>query len=179
MKNKLEKEEYYSKKEEYSNHTRDIELFNERINNFNLLIEKEEKEIQGLNDSLIKLNSEKKDLEESLNFKLQESKDKNDKIKQLESLINEITTKIEKTERELSAIKNSEYEIISKNSDINNNIQLLQKDIKNKNEIEETLELSLVSLEGNLAINVGTIEEFKWKLKNTREDISKLEEEVF
>ena len=177
-KNKLEKEEYYSKKEEYSNHTRDIELFNERINNFNLLIEKEEKEIQGLNDSLIKLNSEKKDLEESLNFKLQESKDKNDEIKQLESLINEITTKIEKTERELSAIKNSEYEIISKNSDINNNIQLLQKDIKNKNEIEETLELSLVSLEGNLAINVGTIEEFKWKLKNTREDISKLEEEV-
>ena len=177
-KNKLEKEEYYSKKEEYSNHTRDIELFNERINNFNLLIEKEEKEIQGLNDSLIKLNSEKKDLEESLNFKLQESKDKNDEIKQLESLINEITTKIEKTERELSAIKNSEYEIISKNSDINNNIQLLQKDIKNKNEIEETLELSLVSLEGNLAINVGTIEEFKWKLKNTREDISKLEEKL-
>ena len=75
--------------------------------------------MQGLNDSLIKLNSEKKDLEESLNFKLQESKDKNDEIKQLESLINEITTKIEKTERELSAIKNSEYEIISKNSDIN------------------------------------------------------------
>ena len=160
-KNKLEKEEYYSKKEEYSNHTRDIELFNERINNFNLLIEKEEKEIQGLNDSLINLNSEKKDLEESLNFKLQESKDKNDEIKQLESLINEITTKIEKTERELSAIKNSEYEIISKNSDINNNIQLLQKDIKNKNEIEETLELSLVSLEGNLAINVEVEKKFE------------------
>ena len=44
--------------------------------------------------------------------------------------------------------------------------------------IEESLESSIVTLEGNLAINVGTIEEFKQKLKNTRDDISSIEEEV-
>ncbi len=41
-KNKLEKEEYYRKKEEATNHIRDIELFKERINNFKSLIDKEE-----------------------------------------------------------------------------------------------------------------------------------------
>ena len=177
-KNKLEKEEYYSKKEEHSNHNRDIELFNERINNFTSLIEKEENEIKGLKDSLERLYSEKKELEESLNAKAQENKDKTTEIREIEYLINEITIKIDKTQRELSTLKNNEYEIISKNSNINNSIQLLEKDIKDKNEIEESLESSIVTLEGNLAINVGTVEEFKQKLKNTRNDISIIEEEV-
>ena len=177
-KNKLEKEEYYSKKEEHSNHNRDIELFNERINNFTSLIEKEENEIKGLKDSLERLYSEKKELEESLNAKAQENRDKTTEIREIEYLINEITIKIDKTQRELSTLKNNEYEIISKNSNINNSIQLLEKDIKDKNEIEESLESSIVTLEGNLAINVGTVEEFKQKLKNTRNDISIIEEEV-
>lgn len=177
-KNKLEKEEYYSKKEEHSNHNRDIELFNERINNFTSLIEKEENEIKGLKDSLDRLYSEKRELEESLNAKAQENKDKTIEIREIESLINEITIKIDKTQKELSTLKNNEYEIISKNSNINNSIQLLEKDIKDKNEIEESLENSIVTLEGNLAINIGTIEEFKQKLKNTRNDISSIEEEV-
>ena len=177
-KNKLEKEEYYSKKEEHSNHNRDIELFNERINNFTSLIEKEENEIKGLKDSLDRLYSEKRELEESLNAKAQENKDKTTEIREVESLINEITIKIDKTQKELSTLKNNEYEIISKNSNINNSIQLLEKDIKDKNEIEESLENSIVTLEGNLAINIGTIEEFKQKLKNTRNDISSIEEEV-
>ena len=177
-KNKLEKEEYYSKKEEHSNHNRDIELFNERINNFTSLIEKEENEIKGLKDSLDRLYSEKRELEESLNAKAQENKDKTTEIREIESLINEITIKIDKTQKELSTLKNNEYEIISKNSNINNSIQLLEKDIKDKNEIEESLENSIVTLEGNLAINIGTIEEFKQKLKNTRNDISSIEEEV-
>ena len=168
-KNKLEKEEYYNKKEEHSNHNRDIELFNERINNFTSLIEKEENEIKGLKDSLDRLYIEKRELEESLNAKAQENKDKTTEIREIESLINEITIKIDKTQRELSTLKNNEYEIISKNSNINNSIQLLEKDIKDKNEIEESLESSIVTLEGNLAINLGTIEEFKQKLKNTRE----------
>ncbi|MFR3521660.1 MAG: chromosome segregation SMC family protein, partial [Clostridia bacterium] len=72
-KNKLEKEEYYNKKEEHSNHNRDIELFNERINNFTSLIEKEENEIKGLKDSLDRLYIEKRELEESLNAKAQEN----------------------------------------------------------------------------------------------------------
>ncbi|MDO5779563.1 MAG: chromosome segregation protein SMC [Clostridium sp.] len=177
-KNKLEKEEYYTKKEEAANHIRDIELFKERANNFKELIEKEEKEIEILRDNLEKVILEKKDLEEKLNEKSKESKDKGSEIRNVEKLIDEISIKINKIEKELNILKNNEFEIISKNSDINNRIQILQKEINDKNEILENLDKSIVTLEGNLAINIGTIDEVKLKLINTKDNISKLEEEV-
>ena len=177
-KNKLEKEEYYTKKEEATNHIRDIELFKERVNNFKSLIEKEENEISILRDDLEKVTLEKKELEEKLNEKSRESKDKGSEIRNVERLIEEITIKIDKIEKELNTLKNNEFEIISRNSDINNRIQTLQKEINQKNDIQESLDKSIVTLEGNLAINIGTIDEVKLKLIHTKDNISKLEEEV-
>ena len=177
-KNKLEKEEYYTKKEEATNHIRDIELFKERVNNFKELIEKEEKEITVLRDNLEKVILEKKDLEDKLNEKSKESKDKGFEIRNVEKLIDEINIKIDKIEKELNVLKNNEFEIVSKNSDINNKIKTLQKEINDKNNILENLDKSIVTLEGNLAINIGTIDEVKLKLTHTKENISRLEEEV-
>lgn len=177
-KNKLEKEEYYNKKEESTNHLRDIDLFKERVSNFKSLIEKEQIEIKALNANLENLILEKKDLEEKLNEKSKESKDKVFEISNVERLINEINIKIEKIEKELNILKNTEFEIISRNSNINNAIESLQKEIKYKNEIQDNLDKSIVTLEGNLAINIGTIEEVKLKLKHVKDVITKLEEEV-
>ena len=177
-KNKLEKEEYYNKKEESTNHLRDIDLFKERVSNFKSLIEKEEIEIKALNANLENLILEKKDLEEKLNEKSKESKDKVFEISNVERLINEINIKIEKIEKELNILKNTEFEIISRNSNINNAIESLQKEIKYKNEIQDNLDKSIVTLEGNLAINIGTIEEVKLKLKHVKDVITKLEEKV-
>lgn len=177
-KNRLEKEEYYSKKEESSKHMRDIELFRERINNFKELIEKEESETKSLKYKLEKLILEKKELEEQLSERSEESKEKNLEIRKVENLINEINIKITNIEKELASLKNNEFEIISKNSDINNSIESLEKEISNKKEIEESLENSILTLEGNLAINIGTIEEVKLKLMHTKENISRLEQEV-
>lgn len=177
-KNKLEKEEYYNKKEESTNHLRDIDLFKERVSNFKSLIEKEQIEIKALNANLENLILEKKDLEEKLNEKSKESKDKVFEISNVERLINEINIKIEKIEKELNILKNTEFEILSRNSNINNAIESLQKEIKYKNEIQDNLDKSIVTLEGNLAINIGTIEEVKLKLKHVKDVITKLEEEV-
>ena len=177
-KNKLEKEEYYNKKEESTNHLRDIDLFKERVSNFKSLIEKEEIEIKALNANLENLILEKKDLEEKLNEKSKESKDKVFEISNVERLINEINIKIEKIEKELNILKNTEFEILSRNSNINNAIESLQKEIKYKNEIQDNLDKSIVTLEGNLAINIGTIEEVKLKLKHVKDVITKLEEKV-
>ena len=177
-KNKLEKEEYYNKKEESTNHLRDIDLFKERVSNFKSLIEKEQIEIKALNANLENLILEKKDLEEKLNEKSKESKDKVFEISNVERLINEINIKIEKIEKELNILKNTEFEILSRNSNINNAIESLQKEIKYKNEIQDNLDKSIVTLEGNLAINIGTIEEVKLKLKHVKDVITKLEEKV-
>ena len=177
-KNKLEKEEYYTKKEESTNHIRDIELFKERVNNFKELIEKEENEINSLRDNLEKIILEKKNLEDKLNEKSKESKDKGSEIRTVEKLIDEINIKIDKIEKELNILKNNEFEIISQNSNINNKIQILQKEIKDKNDILENLDKSIVTLEGNLAINIGTIDEVKLKLVHTKDNIGKLEEKI-
>lgn len=177
-KNKLEKEEYYTKKEEAANHIRDIELFKERVNNFKELIDKEEKETTVLRDNLEKFISEKKELEDKLNSRSKESKDKGCEIRNVEKLIDEINIKIDKIEKQLNVLKNNEFEIISKNSDINNKIQTLKKEISDKNNILENLDKSIVTLEGNLAINIGTIDEVNLKLIDTKDNISKLEEEV-
>lgn len=177
-KNKLEKEEYYRKKEEATNHIRDIELFKERINNFKSLIDKEENEIKALKENLEKITLEKKALEEALNEKSKENNEKVSEIRNVERLIDEISVKINKIEKELNVLKNNEFEIISRNSDINNSIQSLEKEIKDKSDIQESLDKSIVTLEGNLAINIGTIDEVKLKLIHTKESISKLEEEV-
>lgn len=177
-KSKLEKDEYYTKKEEYTNHIRDIDLFKERINNFKSLIEKEENEIKLLKENLEKVNLEKRDLEEKLNERSKENSEKALEIKSVESLIDEISTKINKIEKELSILKNNEFEIISKNSDITNKIQSLEKEIKEKSYTQENLDKSIVTLEGNLSINIGTIEEVKATLINAKDNILKLEEEI-
>ncbi|MCI9304504.1 chromosome segregation protein SMC [Clostridium sp.] len=177
-KSKLEKDEYYTKKEEYTNHIRDIDLFKERINNFKSLIEKEENEIKLLKENLEKVNLEKRDLEEKLNERSKENSEKALEIKSVESLIDEISTKINKIEKELSILKNNEFEIISKNSDITNKIQSLEKEIKEKSYTQENLDKSIVTLEGNLSINIGTIEEVKAMLINAKDNILKLEEEI-
>ncbi|WP_305085832.1 chromosome segregation protein SMC [uncultured Clostridium sp.] len=177
-KSKLEKDEYYTKKEEYTNHIRDIDLFKERINNFKSLIEKEENEIKLLKENLEKVNLEKRDLEEKLNERSKENSEKALEIKSVESLIDEISIKINKIEKELSILKNNEFEIISKNSDITNKIQSLEKEIKEKSYTQENLDKSIVTLEGNLSINIGTIEEVKAMLINAKDNILKLEEEI-
>ncbi len=177
-KSKLEKDEYYTKKEEYTNHIRDIDLFKERINNFKSLIEKEENEIKLLKENLEKVNLEKRNLEEKLNERSKENSEKALEIKSVEGLIDEISTKINKIEKELSILKNNEFEIISKNSDITNKIQSLEKEIKEKSYTQENLDKSIVTLEGNLSINIGTIEEVKATLINAKDNILKLEEEI-
>ncbi|WP_298126087.1 chromosome segregation protein SMC [uncultured Clostridium sp.] len=177
-KSKLEKDEYYTKKEEYTNHIRDIDLFKERINNFKSLIEKEENEIKLLKENLEKVNLEKRNLEEKLNERSKENSEKALEIKSVESLIDEISIKINKIEKELSILKNNEFEIISKNSDITNKIQSLEKEIKEKSYTQENLDKSIVTLEGNLSINIGTIEEVKATLINAKDNILKLEEEI-
>ena len=58
-------------------------------------------------------------------------------------------------------LKNEEFEIISKTSEINSSINSLKKEVFNKGEQKGILIKSIKTLEGNLKINIGTIEKFK------------------
>ncbi len=133
--------------------------------------------LDELQDKIENIENKSK-LEKKLNERSKENSEKALEIKSVESLIDEISIKINKIEKELSILKNNEFEIISKNSDITNKIQSLEKEIKEKSYTQENLDKSIVTLEGNLSINIGTIEEVKATLINAKDNILKLEEEI-
>ena len=88
-KNKEEREWYYSEKEAMAKNSKDIALFKERISNFKNLIVKEEKDIEELNLKLNDLNNEKEALEKEIDSKLEERRQKELSIREIESNISE------------------------------------------------------------------------------------------
>ena len=177
-KNRDEKDEYYLKKQQVSQNNSDIELFKERTLNFKSLIEKEEKEIQELINKVSILNSEKEELEKNLSNKINEKRENDLKIVEIENEIDSIDKTINNIENELNSLKGNEFKILSKNAEINNIINSLIKDLNSKNEEQKLLEVNIARLKSNLTINVGTIEELKVKVSDTKAIISSLEENI-
>lgn len=177
-KNKEERERYYSEKEAVAKNSKDIDLFKERISNFKNLIVKEEKDIEEIKLKLKDLNSENEALEKEIASKLEERRQKELSIREIESNISENNREIIKIEAELNKLKDSEYEFLSKNSEIKNSIKSIEKDITNTDEQKESLVLSINNLKSNLTINIATIEKLRENVAKTKKDIKSLEENV-
>ena len=167
-KNIIEKREYYSKKEESSKSINDIELFRERIKNFLSVIEKSTNEITELNNSVKILEEEKSLLNIELEEKRKNQSKNEEELKSFESNIKSLNMAIQKLEKELNSLKDDEFELLRKTSEINNIISVLNKDIANTEEGETTLTNSLKALEGNISINLGTAKGLKEKIEVAR-----------
>lgn len=177
-KNSEDRGEFYSKKEEISNITNDIEIYKERIKNTNSLIEKNyismeevKKKISSFEEELVIVKSE-------LELKVREQKDKEDEIKQLEYNSSDSLEKILKFEDTIKKLQNEELELLRGNSEITNSIALIENDLKVKKEKIELTKVSLVSSEGNVKINFATLEGLKKKLENTRQEVKNLEVKI-
>ena len=177
-KNKEERERYYSEKESVAKNSKDIDLFKERISNFKNLILKEEKDIEEIKLKLNGLNNEKEALEKEIDNKLEERRQKELAIREIENNISENNRDIIKIEAELNKLKDSEYEFLSKNSEIKNSIKSIEKDITNTAEQKEALVLSINNLKSNLTINIATIEKLRENIAKIKKDIKSLEENV-
>ena len=177
-KNKEERERYYSEKESMAKNSKDIDLFKERISNFKALIVKEEKDIDEIKIKLSDLNAEKETLEKEIDNKLEERRQKELSIREIENSILENNRDIIRIESELNKLKNSEYEFLTKNSEIKNSIKSIEKDITNVTEQKETLNISINNLKSNLTINIATIEKLRENIEKTKKDIRLLEENV-
>ncbi|MGL5353070.1 MAG: chromosome segregation protein SMC, partial [Clostridium sp.] len=155
-KNNIEKNEYYAKKEEASKSINDIELFKERIKNLLGIIEKGAKEIEELSSAIIILKNERSSFKNELIEKRNSAIKQEENLKSFENNIKSLNIAIQKLENELNALKDDEFELLRKTSEINNNLAVLNKDILNTESKDETLNNSLKAIEGNISINVGT-----------------------
>ncbi|WP_294362703.1 chromosome segregation protein SMC [uncultured Clostridium sp.] len=173
-KNNAEKTEYYTKKEEVNKSLNDIEIYKERIKNFEEVIKKDNEEILRLEEVLIKSRKEKDLLLIELEEKIKEQINKENLIKEFESTNYKLINEIKKLEEDSEKIKEDEFEILRRTSEINNDIAIINKEILNKEELSTSGENNLKAIEGNISINIATISSINEKI-NT---IKKLKEET-
>lgn len=173
-KNNAEKTEYYTKKEEVNKSLNDIEIYKERIKNFEEVIKKDNEEILRLEEVLIKSRKEKDLLLIELEEKIKEQINKENLIKEFESTNYKLINEIKKLEEDSEKIKEDEFEILRRTSEINNDIAIINKEIVNKEELSTSGENNLKAIEGNISINIATISSINEKI-NT---IKKLKEEI-
>ena len=81
-------------------------------------------------------------------------------------------------ENEIESLKQEEFELLRNNSDIKNEITLINKDIKVRNERIEDLQKSINSINGNIKINLGTLEDLKKEENKNKELINVLNESI-
>ncbi|MCQ2969170.1 MAG: chromosome segregation protein SMC, partial [Clostridium sp.] len=176
-KNAKEKDEYYKGREEVNQNEKDVDLFNERVQNFKNMIFKGKEEIKALEIKVADLKSSKEELEKKLLSKEEEKNSKLNKLKEIDTFINEINNEIRNLEIEISNLKNQEINNISRNSNINNSIVSLRKDIENNEEKQKNIKTSIANFERNLSVNKGTIKGLEQNIKEIKEIIKNLQEE--
>lgn len=173
-----EKTEYYAKKEEISKLTSDIQLFKERIKNLNANIEKNEGSLEEIRNKILVLEEERSKAEEELLEKRDEQRNKEEEIRTLENTNSEVLEKINEMDSELRNLKEDEFEILRGHSEIKNNITLINNDINVREEKEQSLKFSLSSIEGNIKINIATLDGLKNSVELSKEEIKKIEDSV-
>ena len=170
-KNLEEKEQYYNLKEIISEDEKSIELYNERIKSYEEKINRNNYELGDISNKINQLNENRIILQEELAKRIEEQKNKNIDIENLEEFNIKESKELKEIEKELKALKEDEFELLRNNSDIKNEITILNKDILLREEKKETLNSSISSLEHNIVINLATHKGLANDIQNKKDAI--------
>lgn len=170
--------EYYTKKEGITKASSDINLFNERISNFNNTLQKNKLEEYSLNNKLLEMKNEREDLLKKLDEKNSEFKSFEESIILVEKDNLSLNKKIRDIEEKISNIKESRFEILKGNSKINNEITKIQTQIKSKKEAFEKSSKNIQNIKNNLSINKSTVNSLTINLKSLEENLKNFREDV-
>lgn len=168
------KEQYYELKEVITDESNDIELYGERIKGLQDKINRDENEINDILVKIKEISNRKVILEEELTKKLEEQRQKLEDIKRIDENNISDSKELKLMEEKLKALKEGEFEILRSNSDIKNEINILNKDIAIREEKKETLSASISSLEHNIVINLATYKGLSDDIENKKEHIKSL-----
>lgn len=173
-----DKKIYYSKKEKVSNTINEINIYKEKIANQKELLDKNKYIINNLKNKIKILESEREKIKEEIDEKNKEQHLKAEEILSLEKASSKELDSIEKIDLEIKKLKEEEFELLRRNSEMKNTITIINKDIKLRNERVESLKLSVNTIEGNVKINLGTLDGLVKTLNLDKEHIKVLEESI-
>ena len=173
-----EKSEYYEKKENISRISNDIDIFRERIKNLKNIIDKNSSSLEEYKNKIIFIKDERDRVEKELFEKREEQRKKEEEISQLESKNSEYIKQINAMDEEFKALKEDEFEILRVNSEIKNSVTLINNEIKLRVEKDEKLKSSIKALEGNIKINIATLEGLITSVDNIKAEIVEIENSI-
>ncbi|MFW2488346.1 chromosome segregation protein SMC [Clostridium chromiireducens] len=173
-KNLEDKEQYYSLKELISENEKGIQLYHERIKSFEEKINRNNYELNDISIKINQISENKIILKEELANRLEEQKSKNQDILNLEEYNTQNSMELKKIEEQLKSLREGEFELLRSNSDIKNEITILNKDISLREEKKETLNSSISSLENNIVINLATYKDLSNDIESKKDKIKLL-----
>ncbi|NRZ89278.1 chromosome segregation ATPase [Clostridium beijerinckii] len=156
-KNLEEKEKYYSLKETVSEDEKSIELYKERIKSFEEKINRNNYELDDILVKVNQLNENKKLLESELSERLKEQRLREEDIVNLEENNIKSSKELKSIDEEIKSLREGEFELLRSNSDMKNEITMLNKDLSLREEKKETLNSSISFLENNIVINFSDL----------------------
>ena len=177
-KNEEARKVYYEKKEKISNSLNEIKIFKERVLNEENLLKRNKENLENIIKKIETLKEEKEAMNLHIEKKVKEQENTKNTIVSLENEFNDSMLKITNMENEIESLKQEEFELLKNNSDIKNEITLINKDIKVRNERIEDLQKSINSINGNIKINLGTLEDLKKEENKNKELINVLNESI-
>lgn len=177
-KNLEEKREYYDLKETVSEYIKNIELSKERIKSLEEKINRNNNEINDISIKTDYVNKNITIFKAELIDKIEEQKSKIKDIENLEKDNNINEVELKNIEKELKILKENEFEFFRNNSDIKNEITILNKDISLREEKKNVLSSSISSLENNIVINLATVKDLNDNIENEKNLTRSLESSI-
>ncbi|ALB47497.1 chromosome segregation protein SMC [Clostridium beijerinckii] len=177
-KNLEEKEKYYSLKETVSEDEKSIELYKERIKSFEEKINRNNYELDDILVKVNKLNENKKLLESELSERLKEQRLREEDIVNLEENNIKSSKELKSIDEEIKSLREGEFELLRSNSDMKNEITMLNKDLSLREEKKETLNSSISFLENNIVINLATYKDLTNEIEKNKDNIKLLNMQI-
>ena len=150
------KEQYYTLKDVINEDGKTIELYCERIRNYEEKIKRNSYEVEDISKRIEEILDNKSLLEEELAKRIKEQSDKKEMIEQLENDNKQKQMELEKMKSELKVLKEGELNFLKNNSDIRNDINILQRELELRSEKRQSFDSSISYLENNIVINMAT-----------------------
>ena len=172
------KEEYYNIKESINTESKDIEVCNEKINSLKENIERNKKEIEDIKIKINSIKNKKILLKNELEIKFSEREAKKKEIELISGNVEKEKKLMLQKEEELKRLQKEQMDNIKRNSSINNEISLIEQDIRAKNEMIKNLKSAIMSSEHNIIINSETCNALKEFIKLKNDEIKYLNDEI-
>ncbi len=173
-----EKEEYYTLKDVISEDGKSIELYHERIRNYEDRIKRNSYEIESIAERINEILDNKKILEEELVRKFEDQKDKKQVIEKLENENKLNHEELEKMKQKLKVLQESELDFLKNNSDIKNEINILNRELELREEKKRNFNSSISYMENNIVINMATYKGLSKDIEERKEEINNIKNNI-